>query len=551
MARRSLERIPGPAAILLVALVYYAFATLGLKLALPGTNATPVWPPSGLAFAALILLGSRAWPGVALGAFLVNVVGFISAGMPPSTYVPVSAAIAIGNAMEAVTGLYLLRHLAGREDPFLSSRRVFSFLAAAILMCAVSASVGPTAEALAGLTEVAGLGQVRLTWWLGDLAGVLAITPLILSWASRPPRPWTRRRSAEAVLHLTCLVAACRLLSLEPALPKTVLLPFYVWSVFRFGLPLASVSVALSTGLAASSAAAGAWGRPERLNSELLVLQTYFVVMAATVLVMNALLEERRSAQEEIRGLNRLLESKVRRRTAQLAAVNADLESFDYSVAHDLRAPLRSIDNFSKILSDDYASRLDERGVEFLSRIRAACGRMARLIDGLLRVSVSGSGTLKLKEVDLSHLAREIFDRRTRSGPARTVRWKAPEKAPVRGDPDLLGIVMENLIDNAYKFTEGRDPAIIEFGVKSAPGGPVYFLKDNGIGFDTSQTDRLFGIFERLHDPARYPGTGVGLAQVLRLVRRHGGRAWAEGAADVGAIFYFTLAAEPPEPPPA
>jgi signal transduction histidine kinase len=549
MARRTLERFPAPAAILLVALVYYASATLGLKLALPGTNATPVWPPSGLAFAAVLLFGVRVWPGVALGAFSVNVAGFMAAGIPAATFLPVSAAIAVGNALEAVAGLYLLRHLAGKDDPFLSVRRVFGFLAASFLMCAVAASVGPTAEALAGLTAVAGLGQVRLTWWLGDLAGVLAFTPLVWSWSQRQLRPWTRRRTAEAVLCIACLIGASRVLSLEPALPKTMLMPFYVWAVFRFGLPLASVSIALSTGLAAWSAAATYTGGPERLNMELLVLQTYVVVMAATVLVMNALLEERRSAQEEIRGLNRLLESKVRRRTAQLAAANADLESFDYSVAHDLRAPLRSIDNFSKILSEEYNNRLDDRGQEFLARVRAACGRMARLIDGLLRVSVSGSGTLKVKDVDLSHLAREIFDRRTRSGPARTVRWKTPEKAPVRGDPDLLATVLENLIDNAYKFSEGRDPAIIEFGVQSGPGGPVYYVKDNGIGFDMSKADRLFGIFERLHDPARYSGTGVGLAQVLRLVRRHGGRAWAESKEGEGSTFYFTLALEPVETP--
>jgi PAS domain S-box-containing protein len=222
-------------------------------------------------------------------------------------------------------------------------------------------------------------------------------------------------------------------------------------------------------------------------------------------------------------------------------AANRELEAFSYSVAHDLRAPLRSIDGFSQALLEDYNDKLDDEGRSHLKRVRNAAQRMALLIDDLLKLSRLTRSELRRERVDLSALVRAAGDKLAESAPGRAVELQVAGELWVNADARLLGVVVDNLLDNAWKFSRSRSPAQVQFGVEEVDGAPAFFVRDNGVGFDMSYVDKLFGVFQRLHAVHEYEGAGIGLATVQRVVHRHGGRTWARGELDHGATFYFTL----------
>ncbi|MDQ4129048.1 MAG: ATP-binding protein [Actinomycetota bacterium] len=236
-------------------------------------------------------------------------------------------------------------------------------------------------------------------------------------------------------------------------------------------------------------------------------------------------------------------EALIRQKT-ELARSNAELENFAYLIAHDLRAPLRGVDGFSHILLEDHAGRLDEEGRDLLRRVRDGVLRMGQLIDDLLELSRLARTEMRHQRVDLSALARTIVEDLERDPTGRAVEFVISESPTADGDARLLEVALRNLLDNAIKFTSREPHPRVEFGATEENGLPVYHVRDNGVGFDQTYSDKLFGVFQRLHAPEEFEGTGMGLATVQRVVERHGGRVWAEGALGRGATFYFTLSPE-------
>jgi signal transduction histidine kinase len=248
-----------------------------------------------------------------------------------------------------------------------------------------------------------------------------------------------------------------------------------------------------------------------------------------------------REREREVERLNAELERRVMERTAELEAANRELEAFSYSVAHDLRAPLRGIDGFTQLALERHASSLDDETRAHLRRVRAAAQRMSRLIDDLLQLAHVVRSDFEREQVDLSALAAEIDVELRAAQPERKVDFVNQIGVSVNGDPTLLRVTLYNLISNAWKFTASAANARIEFGARCDDDRQICFVRDNGVGFDMKYAGQLFGVFQRLHHVRDFPGNGIGLAIVQRAVQRHGGRAWAEAAPGEGATFWFSL----------
>lgn len=279
----------------------------------------------------------------------------------------------------------------------------------------------------------------------------------------------------------------------------------------------------------------------EAFNEMLSEIQSRTDELEKSNLILGNEVSERRRAEEEVRLLNKELDTRVQKRTAELEIANSELESFCYSVSHDLRAPLRSIDGFSHALIEELGNNLSENASHYLGRIRNSSQRMGQLIEDLLNLSRLSRTAMKLQTLDLSLMAQEVINVLRQTSPHRNVDVSIWDGMSASGDENLILIVLENLLGNAWKFTSKIENPRIEIGTILEEGKSIYFVRDNGAGFDMTYMDKLFGVFQRLHSQNEFQGTGVGLATVRRIILRHGGRIWANGSPGKGAVFYFTL----------
>lgn len=250
---------------------------------------------------------------------------------------------------------------------------------------------------------------------------------------------------------------------------------------------------------------------------------------------------ERQRAEEQVRRLNVELEERVRRRTAELVASNRNLEAFASALSHDLRGPLMSIDGWGQILLEDHGRELQTEAVRCVQRMQSEAGRLGRLTDAMLKLCGVTRASLAREKVNLSEIVTKVETDLRRGSPQRQVEFVTAPNVTAVGDPALLGSLLQNLIDNAWKFTSKTPQSRIEFGATGQDGETVYFVRDNGAGFDMRFAEKLFIPFQRLHQAVEFPGTGLGLATVQQIVNRHGGKLWAEGKVGRGATFYFTL----------
>ncbi|HLQ35912.1 MAG TPA: ATP-binding protein [Chloroflexota bacterium] len=327
--------------------------------------------------------------------------------------------------------------------------------------------------------------------------------------------------------------------------------PFFVlWYVsivavaFRYSYRWAMVTAGLYS--AAYAGLIVLLGQLPGHEGDLLVRIAYiFFAGAAGGVVSTEAFQQARS-KLEMRDMNAELERMVADRTTQLQVANQELEALSYSVSHDLRAPLRSVDGFSQVLIEDFSATLAPEARSYLQRIRGASQRMSQLIDDMLQLSRLTRADMRRGSVDLSAMAEEILADLCQHEPSRAITQVIAEGVVADADPQLIRIVLANLLGNAWKFTSKHDNARIKFGASMDEGMPTYYVRDDGAGFDMAYAAKLFGVFQRLHNLAEFEGNGVGLATVQRIVRRHGGKAWAEGAPEQGATFYFTLGESAP-----
>jgi len=257
-------------------------------------------------------------------------------------------------------------------------------------------------------------------------------------------------------------------------------------------------------------------------------------------------ISSRKREEKKLARINAELEARVARRTAELSRSNQELESFSYTVAHDLRAPLRAILGFGRFLLDDHGDRLPVDALANLRRVLASGAAMERMIDGLLRLSLLARQPVSRASLDIASISRDLIAELAAAEPGRVVKFVAPEALPATGDPSLLRIALQNLLGNAWKFTARSSEARIEVGRASTAKGDAFFVRDNGVGYDMAYAGKLFQVFQRLHSSSEFDGIGVGLATVTRILRLHGGGIWGESAPGAGATFYFTFSAQNP-----
>jgi signal transduction histidine kinase len=571
--------------------IYYLAAKLASLVTPNYVIGSPIWPPTGLALGGMLLLGYRIWPGIFVGSCFAAVSSLGQVHAPIIGLVVAALSVAIGSTLETLVGTWLARRWARGRDAFRRPSTILLFVGVtAVLSTLLSPSIGVPICGLAGYLKWDTAQRVWFSWWLGDMVSAIVLTPLFLVWATRRLPLISLKRVLEGAIALVLLVLTCELVfgssltKQRGGAPLTFLLiPFLLWTALRFG-QRGTTTFAFILACVATGGTLRGLG-PFALSNQhysLLLLQNFIAVVTVMSLILaanvaqqqkvearlrlseqrlNADLAERtrnelalresneqlrlalaaqKEAESEVVRLNVELERRVHERTMQLEAINKELEAFSYSVSHDLRAPLRSIRGFSEVLLQRYADKLDKRGKEFLRRAAESSQHMDMLIDDLLKLSRVGRSELQHQLVDLSSLSATIASDLQQSEPKREANFIIAGDLKVRGDERLLRIVLENLLRNAWKFTARKEQARIEFGFTREPE-PAFFVRDNGAGFDMAYAARLFGVFQRLHSASEFPGTGVGLATVQRIINRHGGRAWAEGAIEHGATFYFSL----------
>ena len=554
--------------ILSVALLYYFGATLGLRLAFEKTNASPVWPSSGIALAAVLLLGYRIWPGIALGALLANVVGFLAnQAASASTVLVVSAVISIGNTLEAMAGAFLLQRWVGAGNPFYRTQDGFTFTAVAFLACCVSPSVGTTSVSLAGIAPPAAYGAVWFTWWLGDTMGALLVTPLLLTWGGAPQTRSSASRRVEAgLLFVSLLVASWvgfggRLPGTEAQYPLAFLpIPWLVWAAFRFGPRGAASAAILTSAVAVWHTVHGAGPFVQSsVNESLLLLQAFVGIVAVTILTMAAAVAERRDAEARLRTAHDGLEARVEERTRELVQVNEQLRQAQKmeaigrlagGVAHDFNNLLSVVAGRSQLLLLHLAPHdPNRRDVELIQKSAERAAKLTRQLLAFSRKQV-----LAPKVVDLSAVvtAVEPFLRRLLGEDIELAVSSHEGLGRVRADPGQIEQVVLNLAINARDAMPrgGRltiettnvelDETYARHRAEVRPGPHVMLaVTDTGVGMDAATLARLFEPFFTTKEPGT--GTGLGLATVYGIVKQSGGHVAVSSEAGHGATFKVYL----------
>lgn len=505
--------------------VYLVAGKLGLALALVHASASAVWPPTGIALAAFLLLGRSVWPAIFAGAFLVNVT--------TEGNLATSLGIAVGNTLEGVVGAELVRRFAGGAAVFDRPRDIFKYVAlAGGVATAISPSFGVTSLCLGGFARWSGYGSVWLTWWLGDVGGALVIAPALVLWARRPWPRWTRAQLVELAALVASIVAVGVIVFGGYAMPsddertlKFLFLPLLIWPAFRFGQRETATAVVLLSGIAVWGTVLSQGALPAGENESLALLQLFMGVVSVTSLVLAAVVSERRRAL-----------ASLALQAAELARSNAELDEFARVVSHDLKAPLRGISSLATWIVEDCKDQLGGESREYLSLLDERARRMSRLIDGVLGYSRVGRTRASFERIDTQALAAEVIDS---LGPLRGVSVRIERPLPlVRYDRTQLTQVLQNLIQNAVQHL-GRPAGEVVVSCRERADAFEFSVSDDGVGIPEAHLHRIFQMFHVVDPEAGT--TGVGLAIVRKIVEMNGGSVAVESVSGRGTSFRFSI----------
>ena len=525
--------------------VYFAAGRFGLSLAFVNESASAVWPPTGIAIAALLLIGTDTWPAIAVGSFLVN--------LTTSGVVPSSAAIAAGNTVEALTAAWLTRRFARGRDAFERPADIVRFaLFAAIGATTIAASVGTAALVLARLAPRQDAGSIWLTWWLGDTVGALLVPPLLLLWPRSSRNRWTPAAVLEATVLVACLVMVSLLVFGGASIAaggyplEFLIVPFLLWAAFRFGAHETAVSAAIVSVVAISGTLRGhgpfARASP---NESLLLLQAFVGVTATVMLAVAAEVSRRRAAEAESRSLNDTLEhligrEQVARRDAEDA--NRVKERFLATLSHELRTPLNAALGWARVLRD--LPHNDIRSQRATDAIHRNLLLQARLVADIIDVSRGVAGGLERSRVDIASVVRAAIDTVRDAATARTVALETDMPAVpcvIAGDAGRLQQVVWNMLENAIKFS--ADGSVVRVSVAWATEAVEIAVADQGPGIDPRFLPYVFDEFRQADESITraHGGLGLGLAIARRIVQQHGGTITGSNRPEGGALFTVRL----------
>ncbi len=531
--------------IIVAAVVYYLSARLGLLLAFQGTSISPVWPPSGIALALLLLLGRRSWPGVLAGALVSNALVFWHGQhYNISEFITATTVIAVACTLEALAGRFLFLRWLPSRDHFSKTKYTFRFIIIAFLVSMITPLLGFAALYSIGALALDQISSFGFTWYVGDLTGVLIFTPLLLVWTSRFDLSFNRAKALESFVFLFFLAGLILLVGLEPisviierAFPFLVV-PFLLWMAFSFNLQLAM------TGIVVASITAVFFTINHRgpflldtKNDSLLLLQVFMGIISVTTLILSATVRERKAAQTTIEAFNENLEEKVKIRTAELELeieerkkaenrikisnrklekTNVELDSFVYSVSHDLRAPIASVKGLLNLIK----SEKDIQTVNnYLAMIEKRIDQQDLFIQEILDLSQNARKGLSRNEVLFQELIDEVFSQLQFFNHAEDINKKIDIKqdGAFITDRRRVKVILNNLLSNAIRYSNGRDP-FIEVSVVVNSKTATLNVKDNGIGISGDHIPHIFDMFYRATE--QNTGSGLGLYIVRETVEK-------------------------------
>ncbi len=523
---------------LATAVLYYFSARIGLFLALEHTNATPVWPPSGIAFAVILLFGYRFWPGILAGAFLANLVTFLGNKVAdPFSIVVLSVLIGTGNTAEALAGAILVRTLIGLKNPFDRAFNVFKFILISLAVCMIAATIGSTSLLLFKIIPKSFYNSVWVTWWLGDAGGILVLTPMFLiAWFQRSQLVvWKARKLIEALFFLIALIVISQFISdgrfwfgARHYPISFVMIPLIILAAFRFGQIGVIVSVLAMGGLAIWNTMKG-YGpfAMQSQNESLLLLQMFIVTITVTGLFLAAVLTERKEA-----------ELKQDQLVKELAAVNQELSDFAHVTSHDLKAPLRGIGTIIEWLNQAYGDKFDAQGKEWLAHLNDRLNLAHALIDGILQYSSVGRQKETVTAVHLDSLVRDVIQVVGLDDSLFDVRGPLPV---VQCDPIRMRQVFQNLISNAIKYNPKPKKRVTITCTSDSVAFWKFAVADNGPGIEEKYFPKIFQMFETLQPKNKSNSTGIGLPLTKKIVEMYGGKIWVESKMGDGTTFFFTF----------